>query len=900
MNWWQRFQHREYLDRQLDAELRDHLDRLAAGYVACGMNPCEAQRKARLDFGGLDRVKEACRDGNVFSMMNGVGQEVRVALRSLRATPVVTAVAILSLALGIGANTAIFSLVNSLVLRTLPVVEPQQLAIVSSESRVARGVRDTWSFATWEQLRRRSGVFGGALAWSAEPLSVANGEDTQPVDGLFTSGDFFATLGVPALLGRTFTAGDDAHGGGPDGAVAIVSYRFWQRRFGGALGVLGSTLVVDRVPFTIVGVMPPTFFGTEVGSTFDVALPLGTEPLIRGAGSYLDDQRGRLWLTVMLRLKPGQSRDTATTALRGLQPQIRSAAMPPRTTARDGAVFLTEPFTLVPGSAGTSDLRARYQRPLLTMLVVVGVVLLIACANIANLLLARATARQHEWSVRLALGASRWRLTRQLLLESFALSTIGAAGGFAFAEWGSRTLVARLSTSVDHVFLSLSPDWHVLAFTAAVTVTTTVLFGTAPALRATRVPPIDALKEQGRSGPTETHMTLSNGLVIVQVALSLVLVVAAGLFVRTFARLATRPLGFETERVLVVNVNPARAHVDTANQIPFYNRLIEAVAALPGVAHASGSLITPVSRSLWRDFVDVSGAPTMPDGDRVSMVNGITPGLFAVYGIPLLRGRDIDTHDTRMGQPVVVINEAFARTFFPDRDPIGGTVTLRPHRVGEVPIPSAVVGVVGNAVYMSLRQDFAPTMYLPLAQMDGPVDRISISITSSTGSPMQLSRAVAATFMTIDRDLLFTFRPLVEQVNASLLQERLLAMLSGFFAGLALLLAGLGLYGVMSYVVCRRRTELGIRMALGAAPGAVVRLVLGRVVTLVTLGVVIGGAVSLWASKFVATLLYGLDPHDPAALIGASVVLATVAALAAWVPAWRASRIDPAHLLRDS
>jgi putative ABC transport system permease protein len=311
---------------------------------------------------------------------------------------------------------------------------------------------------------------------------------------------------------------------------------------------------------------------------------------------------------------------------------------------------------------GTLDLlRVRYQRPLLTLLVVVGLVLLIACANIANLLLARATARKHEWSVRLALGASTWRLTRQLLLESLMLSSIGAAGGLAFAAWGSRALVTRLSTSVDHIVLNLPLDWRVLAFTAAITVTTTVLFGTAPTLRATLVPPIDALKKQGRGASTETHMALSNGLVIVQVALSLVLVVAAGLFVRTFAQLATRPLGFETERVLVVNVNPARAHVDVAHQIQFYDRLVEAVAALPGVAHAGGSVMTPVSRSWWNDFVDVSDAPTMTERERVSMVNGITPGWFAAYGTPLLRGRDFDRHDTRTTPPVVVVNEAFAR-----------------------------------------------------------------------------------------------------------------------------------------------------------------------------------------------------------------------------------------------
>jgi putative ABC transport system permease protein len=880
----------------LAEELAFHRTMKQREFEEHGEAPQDAARASRRALGSVALAQDRVRDVWCPPGIQGIAQDLRFAVRSLRATPVVTGVAILSLALGIGANTAIFSLVNSLVLRTLPVVEPQRLAIVSGD---ARGLRESWTFGIWEQLRRRSGMFDGALAWSAGRFSLANGEETEPVDGLFTSSDFFATLGVPALLGRTFTAADDIHGGGPNGAVAVISYNLWQRRFGGAFSALGSTLVVDRVPFTVVGVTPPTFFGTEVGRTFDVALPIGTEPLIHGAGSSLvDDQRGYFWLRIVLRLKPGQSLDTATAALRGLQPQIRDAAMPPQTTAHDRALFLTDPLTLIRADAGTSDLRVRYQRPLLTLLVVVGLVLLIACANIANLLLARATARKHEWSVRLALGASTWRLTRQLLLESLMLSSIGAAGGLAFAAWGSRALVTRLSTSVDHIVLNLPLDWRVLAFTAAITVTTTVLFGTAPALRATLAPPIDALKKQGRGASTETHMALSNGLVIVQVALSLVLVVAAGLFVRTFAQLATRPLGFETERVLVVNVNPARAHVDVAHQIQFYDRLVEAVAALPGVAHAGGSVMTPVSRSWWNDFVDVSDAPTMTERERVSMVNGITPGWFAAYGTPLLRGRDFDRHDTRTTPPVVVVNEAFARRFFPGRNPIGGTVALQPHHVGEIPIPKTIVGVVADAVYISLRQDLQPTLYVPLAQMDGSVERLSISVRASTGAPMLLSRNVAAALASIDRDLLLTFRPLAEQVNASLIQERLVAMLSGFFGGLALLLAGLGLYGVMSYAVSRRRTELGIRMALGAAPSAVVQLVLARVVLLVSLGIVIGGAVSLWASTFVATLLYGLEPRDPATLAGAVVVLATVGALAASVPAWRASHIDPAVTLR--
>ena len=824
--------------------------------------------------------------------------DLRLAVRSLRATPVVTFVAALSLALGIGANTAIFSLVNSLILRSLPVADPNRLVLVNDAPAGSPG-QTSWPYAVWENIRQRSQAFDGALAWGTLRFNLAQGGEQQPVDGLYVSGEYFTTLGVPALLGRTLTAADDRRGGGPDGAVAVISYAFWQRQFGGDANAVGRSIVLDRVPFTIVGVTPPDFFGSEIGRSFDVAAPLGTEPLIRGAETNLE-RRSSWWLTVMLRLKPGQSIDAATMALRGVQPQIRDNAVPQDWLPKLQADFLKQPFTLEPAAAGTSPLRTRYQRPLLTILVVVALVLLVACANIAILLLARATARRHELSVRLALGAPRWTLARQLLVESVVLSAAGALAGLVFASWGSRALVAQLSTQVTRVALNAPLDWRVLGFTATVTIATALLFGIAPAFRAARVAPIDALKEHGRGAGGEGGLSIASGLVVAQVALSLVLVVAAGLFVRSFGRLANVRLGFDQERVLVVSVNALSSRVDPDRRPVLFQQLAEAVAALPGVRHAAASVVTPVSNSTWNNRVNVPGAPELSDRERSALVNIVTPGWFATYGTRILAGRDVDEHDTAAAQRVALVNEAFVRRFFPGRSAIGGTIEFPPFGTTPTP-PDTIVGVVEDAVYRRLREPVQPTLYQPLAQYsDGrfPLPTASISVRAAGGSPAALSRSIATALTNIDRDIAFSFRPLADQVNASLIQERIVALLSGFFGGLALLLAALGLYGVTAYAVSRRRAEIGIRLALGAAPGGVVRLVLTRVSLLVAIGVAVGTGFSIWASTFVATLLYGLEPRDPSTLAGAAGVLAVVGAIAGWLPAHRVSRIDPAEVLR--
>jgi predicted permease len=820
--------------------------------------------------------------------------DLRNALRALWASPVVSAVAILSLALGIGANTAIFSLFNSLMMRALPVKEPHRLVMLKDRS---------WTNPIWEQIRARQDQFSdGAFAWSGTRFDLADGGETNYANGIWASGRFFEVLGVPAILGRTFAPADDERRGGPDGPVAVISYGFWQRHFGGAADVVGRTVTLERVAFSVIGVTGPDFFGPDVGRTFDVVIPIGVEPLLRPDRSALD-QRSWWWLSIMARLKPGQSAEQATAALRGVQPQIREATLPDRWRPQDLQEYLKEGLTLEPAAGGASFLRRRYERPVLVLMIVVGLVLLVACANIANLLLARTTARRHEFSVRLALGAPRWRLASQLLSESLLLAGIGAILGLGFARWGSAILVRQLSTSANTVFLDLSLDWRVLGFATAVTVGTAVLFGTVPALRAARVEPNEALKDHGRAVAAGRRAGLGQGLVIGQVALSLVLVVGAGLFMRTFSSLATLDLGFDRDPVLLVSINAQRSSSPMDQRLDLFAGVRDAAARLPGVAHAAVSAVTPVSGSTWNNLVEVVDGPALPEKERISNINHVTPAWFATYGTPILAGRDFSTGDRNGAQAVAIVNEAFARKFLNGQNPIGRLVRQEA-RPGRATPSIEIVGLARDAVYRSLREPVPPTMYLPFAQIDTSEGGMAgsnahLSIRAAGGPPVQLARSVLAAVLAVDGNLSLTVRALAEQVNASLIQERLLAMLSGFFGALALLLAGLGLYGVTSYGVNRRRTEIGIRMALGAEPGAVVRMVLRQVAILVGAGVVVGGLASLWVTRFASSLLFGLQPRDSITLTASAVVLLGVGALAGWLPARRASRIDPARVLRD-
>jgi putative ABC transport system permease protein len=824
---------------------------------------------------------------------NTVMHEIRNALRAMRAAPIVSAVAILSLALGIGANTAMFSILDSLLLRSLPVKDPHRLVLIG---QLPNG-RTSWTNPIWEAIRDRPELFDGALAWSSTRFNLSQGGPTEFVDGVWTTGRYFDVLGVRAILGRTWTKDDDRRGGGPDGAVAMISYAFWQRRFAGAADVIGRSLMVERVPFTIVGVTPPGFFGLDVGRTFDVAIPLGTEPLIRGKESSLD-RRSNWWLNVMGRLRSDQSLEAAQAALRGVQPQLREATMPQDWREDDKQGYLKEPLMLDPAATGASGLRSRYQRPLNTLMVVVGLVLLIACANLANLLLARATARRHELSVRLALGASRAGLARQLLGESLVLSGLGAALGLLVARWFSSLLVRQLSTATTSVHLEMALDWRILGFTAAVAIATAVIFGTVPALRATRVDPHDAIKAQGRGIAGQNRFALGNLLVVVQVALSMVLLVGAGLFMRTFDSLANLDLGFDRGPVLVAGVNIQPLQLEPDGRGELLARLRDAALATPGVESAVLSVVTPISGSTWSYRLELLDGKPIETADKGVFVNLVGPDWFKTYGTKMLAGRDFTAADKRGAPSVAIVNEAFARKFTGGANPMGRRVR-EPARPSSPNPEREIVGYVADAAYRSLREPIPATMYLPFDQNTAAPSFASISVRAATGSPVLLTKGLASALTGVNGSVAITFRPIADQIDASLTQERLVATLSGFFGALALLLAALGLYGVTSYAVSRRRSEIGLRMALGAAPAGVVRMVLGRVALLVGVGVLAGLAASLWASTLVTPLLFGLPPRDPPTMIASALVLGAIGAFAGWLPALRAARIDPARVLRD-
>ena len=838
-------------------------------------------------FGNVTQLAESSRAVWIWPFLETLAQDTRYALRTLRANPGFAATAVLSLALGIGANTAIFSILNAVMLRSLPVEDPQRLVQLAAPEGSAYNPYVTNPI--WEQVRDHQQAFAGTLAFSTNRFDLSAGGESHFAEGLWVSGDYFRVLGVPALRGRVFTPDDDLHGGGHAGPVAVISYGFWKRHFAGDPVIAGKTIRLNRHLFTIVGVTPPWFRGLDVDTSYDVAIPIGCEPILHTDHSYLD-ARSSWWLRILDRLLPGETTQQAEARMKALAPEVYGATLPPEWGAND----LRRQFALRPAATGFSDTGHQYRAALFTLMAVVGLVLLIACANIANLLLARAAARQREISIRMAIGATRRRVVRQLMSESLLLSALGAAGGLLFAVWGSQLLVRFLSKAGSELQLDTAPDLRVLAFTMGVAVLTGLLFGFAPALRATSVSPNNALKEHSR-GMVGGRFGLRRALVTFQVALSLMLLVGAGLFLGTFRNLLGTDLGFNRHDVLLVRASTMTSNIPKEQRPSVYGEIVERLRAIPGVVSASSSLLTPISGDAWNNFVEPEGYTPKGKDDTIVYFNAVSPGYFATMRTPLLLGRDFSAHDDAGAPKVMVIDESAARRFFGEANPIGKTIRYEWPAGKQV---YRVIGVVKDTKYQEVNEDLLLSAYFPCAQYADRFPEVTFEVRSDRPVGTFVP-AVRAAIGEVNRDISLEFRNFETQVNDSLLQPRMVAMLSAFFGGLALLLAMIGLYGVTAYGVARRQAEIGIRMALGAQPGSVIWLVLREVAAMLAVGTVVGLGASLAAGRLVASLLYGVKPYDTAPLAMAAVVLGIATGIAAYLPAHRAARLDPMAALRE-
>ena len=891
MSWPRRllnFVRSERVSRDIDREIEFHIAERADALREQGMSDADARREARRRFGNRGIQAERTRDADIVGWLDSTRGDLRYALRALRRTPVFAVVAVASLALGIGANTAIYTLIDALVLRPLPVPNPEQLVQVSF------GGEDGDSHFTnplWEEIRDRRTGFTALAAFGDASLNRADGGVAQRVRGTWVSGEYFSVLNLPPAAGRLLTPADDVRGCPP---LAVLGHGFWRSEYGGAANAIGRTIPLEGRPFTIVGVAPERFLGTEVGRESQIFLPLCALALLEGPRVL--EARSSWWLRVVGRREANLTRDQVVARLEAIAPAAYEATVPGDWPAEYQAEYRTRTLGAVDASRGVSGLRTVYRGALVVLMGAVAIVLLIACANVANLLLARAAARERELAIRLAIGAARARLLRQLMTESVLLAVLGAAAGLLVAQWGTRALVALISTPSSQIVLDLSLDPRVLGFTALATLLTALLFGVAPAWRATRVSPQVAMSARGR-GIAEGHARFTTGkaLVAAQVALSLVLLVGAGLMIGSLRNLASIDPGFRPGGVLAARVDFTRA-ADRAAWPALHREMLDRVRAVPDVRSAAMAQITPLGTSSWNGKVQVEGMEPRPDGGPLFWFNEVSDGFFETMGVRLLAGRDFAPSDASGAEPVAIVNESVAKVLFGDASPLGRKL-LRSFGP-EVLDARTIIGVVADSKYRDLRESSSATIYLPSAQSDFPSATASLMV-RGTGSLDPLIAAVTSAAVDLHPLTTVEFRTLSQQIESSLRRERMLAVLSSIFAGVALFLSMLGLYGVMAYAVARRRNEIGVRIALGADRRRVLGLVLGDVGRVVVLGLVVGLAGALSLGTLVRAFVYGLEPAEPSVIAAAVMLLGAVAFAAGFVPATRAASVDPMAALRE-
>jgi len=895
------FFHRSQFERDLDEEMAHHLSMLGPD----GNSPA-----ARRQFGNLTSLKEDSRSMWTFAFIEQTAQDLRYALRAMAANPLFTATAALTLALGIGANTAIYSFLDAILLRSLPVANPEQLAILfwhaprrPAVMKGANGTMNGWHktgrqspnfpYAAFETFPAESPLYSALFGYTyMRNFNVIAGGGAESIPGGFVSGNYFSSLGVPPATGRLIGPDDDRTGAP---ATAVLSYTYWQRRFDGDPSAIGRSISINGVPFTITGVAAPGFAGVDPQTNPAVFLPLHFLPPL--SPDPVQEQRLRFsdrnfyWIEMMVRLRPGVAIEQAEAALRV---QFRAFAASTAATPKEAEVL--PELALSPGGGGLDSLRELYSKPLYVLMTMVGLILAIACANLANLLLARASARRREIAVRLSLGAGRWRIVRQMLTESILLSLSGGVLGLFVAVAGIQLITWLIANGRENFTLHAALNWPVLGFTFALAVVAGIVFGLAPAIQATKVDFTPALKEgrsQGSAGRGHRFRPrLSHALIVTQIAVSLLLVIAAGLFVRTLANLHSIDIGFNRDNILLVNINGRQAGYRDAALARFYGGLLEQFRQVPGVRAASASSVPLVARYVNNPDVSIPGRILPPHSDTERL--DVDPAFLATMQIPVVLGRDLQPAD--LASPAVaVVNQKFASTYFPGEQPIGRQFAFGSGSGAQL---LQIIGVCKDAHYNSLQENVEPVAYVPYTFGVDGLRGLFFELRTA-GNPMRVVGAVRHIVNQASRDVSITeVTTQVQRIEQTISQERTFADLGTCFAALALAIACVGLYGAMAYTVARRTAEIGIRMALGAQRLKIIWMVLRQVLALTTAGLIAGYVAAHYATHLVESFLYQMKPDDPLAIAGAIAILFLAAMLAGYIPAHRASRIDPAVALR--
>jgi putative ABC transport system permease protein len=867
-------------EKELAHEISLHLEALGRELMAEGMSEAEAAREAARQFGPVEKLKEECRDERRVNVIEDLARDTHFALRMFRKSPGFTLTALLSLALGIGANTAMFQLFDAVRLRSLPVERPEELRIVRMHGGDVggnyRGRNAQFTNSLWEGIQRRQTSFASLFAYGDMPLNLAPSGEIRNAEGLRVSGGFFSGLGIQPQIGRLFNASDDRPGCGWEGAV--VSHRFWQGELGGDPAVLSRTLSLDGHRVQIIGVTPEGFLGVEVGKSFDVAVPICTlAPRDLASRTFF-------FLSIVGRLRPDVTEAAARTDLGNLAPSLFADTLPLTYQPSDQAVYRAMTLDIAPGAAGQSEFRESLSRPLVYLQGMVALVLLLACANLANMMLARATAREHEFAVRRSMGATSFRLIQQVMVESLLLALGGAAVGSLVAPAIGRAMVSMLSTARDPIVVPLDPDPRTFLFAVIVATATTLVFGMAPAVRAGRAATRGA--SEGR-GTLAFRRALLGG----QVALCMVLLTAAFLFTQSFNNLHMTSPGFDADGVLVAHVFLDGERYPAASRPAAIETVFERVKALPGVTSAARASVIPIGGSEWGRSARVGGSEVRHD----VYMNAISEGYFETMRTRLIAGRDFSGSDLKTSPSVAVVNEAFARLFFNGRSPMGETVRLTGSE-SESP-PALIVGLVKDSKYARLTEPFEPIVFIPDRQREVVDTRVRMLIRAST-DPASLANAVRVAMLDLDPQLSLRFSVLKTQLEESVLRERLMAALTGAFGALGMVLALTGVFGVTAYVVSRRYREFGVRMALGATRGGILRMILREIAIVVFVGIAAGGIVAAVAGGSMSAFLFGISGRDAGTLGAVALALAIGGLLAGVVPAMRASRVEPVDVLR--